>query len=159
MFIFEIVAKGHENIKAEHRTTLEVTKEKDLTPRGDCIIGVAANISASEIPDKAKELLRVGTKAEVEILLPDYGLRDVLVGFGSRDFTFQHDTDVVIRKSKYICGRTVLISSNKAARDINREIVELLKDKKTEVILRFKLAVPQETGQQNSEPRKLQPKQ
>ncbi len=145
MFIFDVVARGHENIRAEHKTTLEVTKEKDLSPRGDCIIGVDANISASEIPDKAKEILKLGAKAEVEILLPDYGLKDELVGFGSEGLTFRHDTDIVIRKSRFVCGRTVLISSNKAAKDINREIVELLKDKKTEVILRFRLAAPQET--------------
>ena len=137
--LFEVRARGHENIRAEHRTTLEVTKEKELTPRGDCIIGVDADKSISEIPDEAKLLLKKGVKAIVEISLPDYGISDKLEGFGSNKLTFTHPTDIVIRKSTYVCDRTLLVSASKAARDINRELIELLKDRKTEVVLIFKL--------------------
>ncbi|HIP75502.1 MAG TPA: DUF371 domain-containing protein, partial [Thermococcus paralvinellae] len=34
---------GHENIKATHKSTLEITKEDFLTPRGDCIICIKAD--------------------------------------------------------------------------------------------------------------------
>ncbi len=139
--LFEVRARGHENIRAEHRTTLEVTKEKELSPRGDCIIGVDADKGITEIPDEAKLLLKKGVKAIVEISLPDYGISDKLEGFGSDKLTFTHPTDIVIRKSTYVCGRTLLVSASKAARDINRELVELLKDRKTEVVLTFKLDV------------------
>ncbi|RLI74831.1 DUF371 domain-containing protein, partial [Archaeoglobales archaeon] len=56
-------------------------------------------------------------------------------GFGHPKLSFTHKTDIVIRKSKYICGRTLLISANKAASDLNREFVDLLKDKKTEILV------------------------
>ena len=38
-----VIARGHPNIRATHKTTLEVTKEKELSPRGDCIIGICAD--------------------------------------------------------------------------------------------------------------------
>ncbi|HIP58595.1 MAG TPA: DUF371 domain-containing protein, partial [Archaeoglobus profundus] len=34
-----ITAWGHPNITAKHRTTLEITKDEELSIRGDCIIG------------------------------------------------------------------------------------------------------------------------
>ncbi|RLF17024.1 MAG: DUF371 domain-containing protein, partial [Thermoprotei archaeon] len=34
----EIIAWGHPNIRALHRSTMEITKEPYVTPRGDCII-------------------------------------------------------------------------------------------------------------------------
>ncbi len=145
MFTFEIRARGHENISATHRTTLEVTKDREITPRGDCIIGVSADLSISEIPPEAKRLLKCGVRAEVDILLPDYGLSEHLIGFGHPSMTFTHRSDVVIRKSTFVCGRTLLISSNKAAADLSREFVRLLKDKKTEIAVVFRLDVSTET--------------
>ncbi|WP_456468935.1 DUF371 domain-containing protein [Archaeoglobus sp.] len=133
--MFKIFAQGHENISAKHKTTLEVTKEGELTPRGDCIIGVNADKSVSDIPDNLRLLLKKGLKFEIEITLPDYGLKDMLTGYGSEKLILSHPTDVVVRKSRYICPRTLLVSSNKAARDINREIVEMLKDRKTEIVV------------------------
>lgn len=133
--MFKIFAQGHENISAKHKTTFEVTKEKEVTPRGDCIIGVNADKGLRDIPEELKVSLKRGLKFEVEIFLPDYGLKDVLTGYGSEKLTLNHPTDVVIRKSGYVCPRTLLVSSTKAARDINREIVEMLKDRKTEVVI------------------------
>lgn len=133
--MFKIFARGHENISAKHKTTFEVTKEKEVTPRGDCIIGVDADKSLRDIPEEVKILLKRGLKFEVEIFLPDYGLKDVLTGYGSERLRLDHPTDVVVRKSSYVCPRTLLVSSTKAARDINREIVKMLKDRKTEVVI------------------------
>ncbi len=130
-----IRARGHPNVRATHRTTLEVTKDRELTPRGDCIIGVGADKSVADLNEDLKRWLKSGRAIRVEIVLPDYGLKDELIAFGSSKLTFKHERDVVIRKSDYVCDRTLAIRSNKSARDIDREIVELLKDEKTELIL------------------------
>ncbi len=130
-----IRARGHPNVRATHRTTLEVTKDRELTPRGDCIIGVGADKSVADLSEDLKRWLKSGRAIRVEIVLPDYGLKDELIAFGSSKLTFKHERDVVIRKSDYVCDRTLAIGSNEAARDIDREIVELLKDEKTELIL------------------------
>lgn len=134
MLVEEIVAWGHENVRATHRTTLEITKESHLTPRGDCIVGVRADKSIADIDERIKERLREGAMAEVELVLPDYGLKEVVVGYGSPKMTFSHPTDIVIRKSEFVCDRTLLIRANRSAIDLDREMVELLKDPKTELL-------------------------
>jgi hypothetical protein len=128
-----IIARGHENIKAAHPTTLEITKDSELTLRGDCIIGVSATKSISELSDELKEYLKKGKKAEIHLNLPEYGISESLSGYGSEKLTFDHKTDIVIRRSKYVCGRTLLISASKAARDLDREFIKLLRDRKTEL--------------------------
>ena len=128
-----IVAWGHPNITARHRTTLEITKENNLTPRGDCIVGVRASMGISELPQEIKGALRLGGRAKVTLYLPSYDVKEEIVGFGSPSMTFQHPTDIVIRKSQYVCGRTLLIKADKAAADLSREVVYFLKDPSTEL--------------------------
>ena len=50
----EIEFFGHENIRSNHKKTIEITKESHLTTRGDCIIGVRANSSCADLPDALK---------------------------------------------------------------------------------------------------------
>ena len=58
---FEIQFSGHENIRSNHKKTIEITKEAELTLRGDCIIGVCATSSCFDLPSslkgKASEIL------------------------------------------------------------------------------------------------------
>ncbi len=137
--IFEIIAFGHPNITARHRTTFEVTKDPEISKRADCIIGVNADRSISEIPEEAKNAIKKGSRVRIELYLPDYGLRDEVFGFGDQRMTFLHERDMVIRKSRFVCGRTLLISASKSAFEINRDIIEPLKDKKTELRLLFEV--------------------
>ncbi|NPA62725.1 MAG: DUF371 domain-containing protein [Methanococci archaeon] len=123
---FVIKAKGHENVSATHKTTLEITKENYLTPTGHCIIGINANKSMADFSEEFKEKLRNAKKIIVEIDVE--GLKEVIVGEGHRDLILNHPTDMVIRKSDYICSRTLMINANKSAKDINREIVKKLKN-------------------------------
>ena len=134
-----ITAWGHPNITAKHRTTLEITKDEELSIRGDCIIGVRADKAICDINEKIKNKIKLGYRVEIELYLPQYGLKDELVGFGAKEMTFKHKTDIVVRKSSYVCDRTLVVKSNKAALDLNREMIELLKDPKTE--LRFIIKV------------------
>ena len=55
---YEIEFFGHENIRSNHKKTIEITKESHLTPRGDCIVGVNANSSCSDLPEKLKNKLK-----------------------------------------------------------------------------------------------------
>ena len=126
MKTFVITAKGHPNVKCTHKTTLEITKEDYLTSTGDCIIGISADKSMLDFPEDFKERLRNANRVVVEILVDD--LREVIVGRGHRDLILNHPTDMVIRKSTYICPRTLMISANKSAKDIDREIVRRLRE-------------------------------
>ena len=53
-----IVAFGHENIQALHPTTLMLTKEKNLSKNGDCIIAVRADKAAPDLNEKFIEKLK-----------------------------------------------------------------------------------------------------
>ncbi|RDD52684.1 DUF371 domain-containing protein [Nanoarchaeota archaeon NZ13-N] len=125
---FIIKAKGHRLISSTHETTFEVTKDNYLTEKGTCIIGISAEYSAREFPDWLKEYLIEGNKVIIEIVVE--GLRDLVIGYGSKDLRFRDDRSFVIRKSRYIDDRTVVINANKAAKDIDRRIIELLKMEK-----------------------------
>ncbi|MEM1684399.1 MAG: DUF371 domain-containing protein [Nanopusillaceae archaeon] len=134
--IFIVTARGHKLISAKHKSTLEITKENYLTEKGDCIIGISSNFSASEFPDWLKEYLKNENKIIIEIECEN--LKDKIIAVGSRYLTFKDNKSFVIRKSNYIDDRTVAIKSNKAARDIDRRIIDLLKLEK-EIKIIFKI--------------------
>ena len=90
----------------------------------------------ADFSEEFREKLRNAKKIVVEIEVK--GLKEVIVGEGHRDLILNHPTDIVIRKSSYICPRTLMINANKSAKDINREIVKKLKEGKE---LIFKIIV------------------
>ena len=121
-----IIAFGHKNIKANHRTTFEITKEKYLTPKGDCIIGINANKSASDLSENFKSCAKRASSKLVIHLIVD-GYEEIIHAEGSPRLKFVSNTSIVVRKSSYIDGRTIAINSDKSASDINREIISSLK--------------------------------
>ncbi len=136
-------ARGHPNVRAEHPTTLEVTKEEELTPRGDCIIAVGADKGARDLSENFKRLVRTpGAVVLMAIEVPSAGLREVVRGFGHPALTLEHPTDIVVRRSDFVCGRTVAIRADKAARDLSRELVRALRDPGAEVIVRLEVRLP-----------------
>lgn len=122
----EIRAFGNPLIKATHKSTFEVTREWHLTPRGDCIIAVGADKAARDLSERFKEAAR-RSNAEITIAIEAGGLREIVKAYGSPNLTFTHPTDIVVRKSNYICSRTVAIRSDKAASDLSRKLIEILK--------------------------------
>jgi len=130
---FTVRAKGHKLVSATHKSTFEVTKENYLTERGICIIGISADHAAKDFPNWLKEYLKSGKEIIIEIRVDE--LNDFIRAYGSDKLTFKDDKSFVIRKSNYIDDRTVAIMSNKAAIDIDRRIIELLKmEKEMEII-------------------------
>jgi len=118
--------RGHPNIRAEHPTTLEVTRDEFLTPRGDCIVGVAGSKGASGIDECVKRVLREGGKL-VAVILVEGGLFDYVVAEGSSLMTFSESRKIIIRRSTYVDGSTVGIRADKAAKDLRRDVVEALR--------------------------------
>ena len=49
-------------------------------------------------------------------------------GIGSTGLTFTDPHEIVVRKSGFVSGRTLMVYSNKAAVDIPRRVVKLLQD-------------------------------
>ncbi|BBL45291.1 hypothetical protein MJ1_0116 [Nanobdella aerobiophila] len=133
---FEIKAKGNRLIKATHKSTLEVTKDDFLTERGDCIIGINANFSASEIPEDLKEYLL--SEGKIKIIIKVDNLIDKIIAYGSKNLSFKSENSIIIRKSNFIDDRTLAIYSNKSSIDIKRDIINLLKeDKDLYIIIKY----------------------
>ncbi len=120
---FKIKAKGHENVLSLHKSTFEITKDKDLSLSGDCIIGLDIDKSMEDFPKGFKEkLANDDTKVIVELRTPNAS--DTIEGYGHHDLTLSHPTDIVCRKSTFVCSRTLMIKSNKAAIDLNRDLIK-----------------------------------
>ena len=120
---FKIKAKGHENVLSLHKSTFEITKDKDLSLSGDCIIGLDIDKSMEDFPEEFKEkLANDDTKVIVELRTPNAS--DTIEGYGHHDLTLSHPTDIVCRKSTFVCSRTLMIKSNKAAIDLNRDLIK-----------------------------------
>jgi hypothetical protein len=126
MVILETISVyGHENILCTHRTTIEITKEKRLTTKGNCIIGINASKGCFDLNPSLKKKIKNGIK--IKITLKSANLQDSFHGFGNKDLRLLDKNDMVFRKSNFICDRTVLINCTKSSHEINRELIEKLK--------------------------------
>jgi hypothetical protein len=137
MKITEVIeAYGHQNVRSTHKTTFEITKEADLTKRGDCIIAVNATKGAADFNPEFKEAARK-ENAKITVIIEIDGEREIVRANGNPRLSFTHPTDLVIRKSGYICGRTVAVGADKAASDFSRKLVEKMRSssQKIEVTL------------------------
>jgi hypothetical protein len=130
---FEIPFYGHENVRALHPRTIEITTEPDLTIQGDCIVGVSAQCGCKDIPEKLKEKLRdERSKVTLSIQVNDEVFQ--VVGNGNQDLILEHPHDIVIRKSKFLCPRTLAINCDKASDDIPRKMIKMLQSPQTKGI-------------------------
>ena len=126
---FEIQFSGHKNIRSNHQKTIEITKESHLTPRGDCIVGVNATSSCADLPLELKEKLKnPDSKINFSICVGDHEF--LLEGRGHPELILSHAEDIVIRKSDFICPRTLAIKCDKASDLLPRDMVTLLQDPK-----------------------------
>lgn len=127
----EIIAYGHQNITATHTTTFEITKDEKIEKDADCIIGVKANKACIDLKKEFKDALKEGKKIEIKIEAG--GIEDKIVAFGSPALKLTHPEDIVVRKSDFIDNRTLAILADKAACDLNKELVEKLKNPETKI--------------------------
>ncbi len=135
-----IICYGHKNVKATHKSTLEFTKDDYLTPKGDCILCIKANKGLKDFNERFKNALKEGKKLLVRIIVGEY--MDEIVAFGDKHLTFESESSIIIRKSTYIDGRTLAIKASKAAKDIDRKIIERLKNPEQKAII--ELIIPDE---------------
>jgi hypothetical protein len=135
-----IFGYGHENIQATHRTTLEFTKDKHLSKKGDCVVTVAADKALADLSAEFKENLRK-PHAKLTILIEFDGFIEQVNAHGSPRLILTHPTDMVIRKSDYGCNRTLAIHADKAAQDLPRDFVEKLKNPKQKVKITLEVRV------------------
>ena len=134
----DIFFYGHPNIRATHERTIELTKAKEITLRGDCIVGVNASKACIDLSDTLKQRLRDEfTYVYMSLIVGEY-VYD-FNGNGSSALILDNREDIVIRKSTFVCPRTMAIRSNNASSDIPRFVVKLLREPDRKAILRINI--------------------
>ncbi|MCJ7638844.1 MAG: DUF371 domain-containing protein [Euryarchaeota archaeon] len=121
-----IHAKGHRNILATHKTTLQITKEDHISKRADCIVAVSADKSLRDLARDIKTALSTNA-ARIRLTIQAGNMSEVITGFGSAALSLSDTDDMVVRKSGFVSGRTLMIGADKAARDLDRAFVDKLK--------------------------------
>jgi hypothetical protein len=124
---FKIKSKGHRNVSSLHKSTFEITKDVEIGPTADCIVGVDMDDSMLDFPEEFKKKI-ANSNTKILVLLDTPNAHDEIIGFGHEDLTLTHPTDIVCRTSDYTCSRTLMIKSSKAARDLDTDLIEDLKN-------------------------------
>jgi len=134
----EVSFRGHAMVRATHGNTIEITTEEHLTPSGDCIVGVGAAKGLAHLLPATKDALR-SDAARVRLTIIAPGGEFSFFARGSKDLSFENPTDMVIRKSGFVCGRTLAIHAESAAIEIPRGLVATLKSPGAAGLLRIEV--------------------
>lgn len=119
--------RGHVNVRATHRTTLEITRDFELTPKGDCIIGVEADKALTDLRQELREtIMSEGTLVFV-LVVDELGRYDVILGLGNPRLKLSDDRRIIVRRSSFIDSSTLLVKATKSAADLDRGLVNDLK--------------------------------
>lgn len=136
----EVAFVGHNMVRATHEMTIEITTEEHLTPRGDCIIGVGASKGITHLSPSMKSALK-SDDARVTFTIVTPGGEFSFGARGSKDLSFESPTDMVIRKSGFVCGRTLAVKAESSASEIPRSLVGTLKSPGAAGLLRIEVHV------------------
>jgi len=127
-------AWGHPNVRSTHRTTLMTTTDDHMSTRGDCIVAVSAEKGLRDLNPRIKGVIR-REGSSVRLIIETEGKTFTVEGFGDPRLTLSHPSDMVIRRSRYICDRTLMIRADKAACDINNSLIKLLQKENCQISL------------------------
>ena len=118
---YKFKAYGHPNITAKHKTTLEFTKDKELSLRGDCIVGVKSDFELPLIKNFISQLKKNKIKITIEV----DDLKEEIIAEVNPDF--DSDREMVIRKSEFKDERAFAVRADKSSIELKRELVECMK--------------------------------
>ena len=136
MMIEEIEFNGHPEVRAEHKTTMEITTEKHLTEKGDCIIGVNAKVACNTLNYNIKEeIQKDNNKITIELIVDNMKFKTKAMG--SSKLSLKHKKDIVLRKSAFTCTRTIGINAENAAIDVPREMISKLRNPNVKGLFRI----------------------
>jgi len=132
----EVTFFGHPNVQSLHGKTVEITKDEHLTLKGDCIIGVRSSKACADLDETLRRKLSSnGSVVKIEIIVGSEYF--VVNGRGDERFTLENPHDIVIRKTNFVCPRTISIGCDKASSDLPRDMVRKLQDKDAKGIFRI----------------------
>lgn len=119
---------GHKNISSTHYNTFALTTDPSISPNGDCFVGIELDTPLSSFSEEEKTLVRNANKLRLLIEVDNFSEEILAIGHGNMQLS--HPKDLVVRKSRHICEKTLAILANKAANDFNKDLVEALQSGK-----------------------------
>ena len=132
----EVTFYGHPNVRSLHSKTVEITRDGHLTLRGDCIIGVRASKACADLDQNLRRRLRSNDSVvRIEMMVGDESF--LINGKGDERFTLQNPHDIVIRKTGFVCPRTMSVRCDRASSDVPRKMVRMLQDTEERGIFRI----------------------
>jgi len=132
----EVIFYGHPNVQSLHAKTIEITKEEHMTLRGDCIIGVRADKACAGLDEALKHKLRSNSAiVRIEVIV---GTESFLItGVGDERLNLLSSQHIVIRKTNFVCPRTMSVRCDKASLELPRKMVKMLQDRDRKAIFRI----------------------
>src|SRR3989338_276276 len=126
--MYSFTAYGHKNILATHKTTIEFTKDRELSLRGNCILGVNADFNLIELKKSMKTIINESKsiKNKIKIIINTGDISDEIAAELNPDF--DDDEEIVIRMGEFKSKRTLGVRADKAAVHVKRELIEKLKN-------------------------------
>jgi len=132
--IYKFHAHGHPNILGTHKTTLEFTRDVELTLKGDCIVGVKADFDLNKIRQFIKKSTNKKITITIKPITKDKKYQKTKeTASAELNPNFDSDKEFVVRKTDFVSERTFAISSNKAAFELDRDLIRFLKEKKNKI--------------------------
>jgi uncharacterized protein len=134
----EVTFYGHPNIQSLHAKTIEITKDEHLTPKGDCIIGVKANKACADLDESLKHRLKSNSAVvRIEIMIGDDSFN--IKGRGDERLSLLNVQDIVIRRTNFVCPRTMSVLCDRASSDVPRKLVKMLQNQEAKGLFRITL--------------------
>ena len=132
----DVIFYGHPNVQSLHAKTIEITKEEHLTLRGDCIIGVRADKSCVDLDEELKHKLKSNSAiVRIEVIAGNDSF--LVTGAGDQRLDLLSPHDIVIRKTNFVCPRTMSVHCDKASLEVPRDMVKTLQDRDRKAIFRI----------------------
>lgn len=132
----EVTFYGHPNVRSLHSKSIEITKDGYLTPKGDCIIGIKANKACTDLEESIRRGLKSSSAiVKIEVIVDDESF--IIKGRGDERLTMLNPHDIVIRRTNFVCPRTMSVLCDKASSDMSRELVRLLQHQEQKGIFRI----------------------
>ncbi len=120
-----LTARGHENVTGEHASTFEVTSDDYLTPAGDCILAIESDRVPADFDDAFVRACQC-RESTITVTLSTEAHTEKVTASGHPDLTFESERSLVVRTSEYVDDRTVAVDADRAAGDLDRELIAAL---------------------------------
>lgn len=131
---YKFHAYGHKNILGTHKTTLEFTKDSELTLKGNCIVGIKADFDLNDIKNFIKKTKN--KKIKIIIETADKKIKETINA--ELNPNFDSNKEIVIRKTDFVSERTLAIKADKTAFELKREFICYLSKNKNKIIVIFR---------------------